>query len=202
MTNNKNSFKEDFMKHPLGYSLTFTALFVLAVVILWLNLGSFSAIWPTSKNISEKRKELTEAQKELQEKLDELDKLKKDQESFIRNNKNFWISERDGDPKVNLQKKITATAANQELTLSSVGAVRADKIVDGVYLMNVSVRGEGSLQSVVKFLGELQSMKPDFYWQSILIRPKSHRDPDMIILTGSVQVLAIDDPKLTKLLLK
>ena len=202
MTKSKSSFKEDFQKHPVGFSLSFAGIFIAALVIIFMNVGSLSEIWPSSELINGKRLLLRQNQKKLQDALNELDILEKDRDSFIANNANFWISERDGDPKINMQKRISSLAADHEFTLSSVGAVGANKIVDGINLMTLTIRGDGKLKNLIDFLGELQDAQPRFYWQNILIKPKNPSDPDVVMLNGKIGVVAIDDKEITDLLLE
>ena len=202
MSKNKTNFKEDFKQHPVAFTLVFSLLFIAAFVILLMNVGSLSEIWPTASAIQIKKDELIDLQKEFQEKLNNLDKLEQDEASFIKNNADFWIHERDGDAKINIQKRINGVAARHQVTLSSVGAVRADKITEGIYLMTTSIRGEGSLKSITDFLGELQSVQPRFYWQSILLRPKNPNEASNIMLTGGIQVVAIDDERIARLLIE
>jgi hypothetical protein len=202
MAKNKTTFKEDFKQHPVAFILVFSILLIAAFIILLMNVGSLSEIWPTASAIQIKKNELIDLQKELQKKLNDLDKLEQDEASFIKNNADFWIHERDGDAKINIQKRINGVAARHQVTLSSVGAVRADKITEGIYLMTTSIRGEGSLKSITDFLGELQSVQPRFYWQSILLRPKNPKEASNIMLTGGIQVVAIDDERITRLLIE
>jgi 3-methyladenine DNA glycosylase AlkC len=202
MAKSKNSFKEDFQKHPVLFTMVFAALFIVAVVILFMNLGSVSEIWPTDSAINSKKKELADIQKKLQKKLNEVDKLEQDEYSFIKHNADFWINQRDGDAKINIQKRINGVAARHKVTLSSVGAVRSNKIKDGIYLMATTIRGEGSLKSISNFLGELQSVQPRFYWQTIMLRPKSNKEPSNIMVTGAIQVIAVDDEEIIKLLME
>ncbi len=201
MKTSKNNFKEDFKKHPVGFSLAFAGLLIVAMVVLSMNIGPVSHIWPSKTAINEKKDELKEKQHELQEAIDRFHLIEQNEKSFIKNNTNFWINERDGDPKINIQKRINNTAAEHGFTLSSVGAVRANKITDGVSLMNTSIRGEGPIKNLTEFLGELQDMKPRFYWKSFLLRPKNPNMPDNIMLSGNIQLIAIDEEKLTRLLI-
>jgi hypothetical protein len=202
MGKSKNTFKDDFSRHPVVFSLVFGILFITAIIILLINLGPVGHIWPTEKIINTKTKELTEAQKALQEQLNILDILMQDETSFRKHKSEFWIDKRDGDPKVNLQKRINKAASDHGFTLSSVGAARADKIIDGIYFMTTNIRGEGPLKNLVNFIGELQGAKPRFYWQSILIRPKSSTKPGNVMLTGAIQIISVSDPEVTKMLLE
>ena len=201
MAKNKTTFKEDFQQHPVLFSLLFALLGGVAIVIILMNLGPVSEIWPTSAKIAAQKEELVRLQHELQADLNELNKLQLDEESFINHNADFWITERDGNAKVNIQKRINGAAARHKVSLSSVGAVRADKITDGIFMMTTTIRGEGSLKGIIDFLGELQSVQPRFYWQSILLRPQNVNEPSNIMITGGIQVIAIEDERMTRLLI-
>ena len=201
MAKNKTTFKEDFQQHPVMFSFIFILLIIVAVVILLLNAPPLSEIWPTAATIQAKKERLIELQKELQKDLNELDKMQLDEASFLDHNADFWIDERDGNAKINVQKRINGAAARHQVALSSVGALRSDKIIDGVYMMTTSIRGEGSLKSVMEFIGELQGVQPRFYWQSIGLLPRSTKDGDKVLLTGAVQVIAIEDEKIIRLLI-
>ncbi len=200
-TKTKTSFKEDFQKHPVVFSMVFVVLSIIALVILFMNIGSISTIWPTSTTINEKKLDLVKVQEELQVAMNELNEIQLDEESFINHNADFWITERDGNAKVNIQKRINGAAARHGVSLSSVGAVRADKISDGIFIMTTSIRGEGPLKSIIDFLGELQGVQPRFYWQSILLRPKNVKTLSNIMITGGIQVIAIEDERMTRLLI-
>ena len=188
-------------RNPLVFSLIFLGLVIIGLVILFMNLDVSGPIWPSSYDIKKKKEELAKAQKELQEELNLLHEKKENVKSFIKNSSNFWITERDGDPKVDLQKIINDAAAEHNFVLSSVGAVRADKITDGVYLMSTSIRGEGSFQTLTEFLGEMQTIQPRFYWQNLLLRPKSTKTPDILMISGTLQVVSIEDEKIKGLLI-
>ena len=201
MAKNKTTFKEDFQQHPVMFSIIFILLVIVAVVILLLNAPPLSEIWPTSTTIQAKKEQLVELQKELQKELNELDKMQLDEASFLNHNADFWIDERDGNAKINIQKRINGAAARHQVALSSVGAIRSDKIIDGVYMMTTSIRGEGSLKNVIEFLGELQGVQPRFYWQSIGLLPRQTKDGNTVLLTGGLQVIAIEDEKIIRLLI-
>ena len=201
MAKSKTTFNEDFQKHPVAFSLVFAVLFVIAIVILLMNVGPISTIWPTSAIINVKKEELVKLQQELQVALNELNKLQLDEESFINRNADFWIAERDGNAKINIQKRIHGAAARHGVSLSSVGAVRTDKITDGIFMMITSIRGEGSLKGIIDFIGELQSVQPRFYWQQILLRPVNVKEESKIMITGGIQVIAIEDERMTRLLI-
>ena len=201
MNKKKKSFKDDFKKHPVGFSLIFLVLVVIGLVILFMNLDSTTPIWPLSSDINKKKKELEEVQKALQKELNLLHEKDEDVKSFVTNTSNFWITLRDGDPKVNLQKRINNAAGEHEFLLSSVGAVRTDKITEGIFLMSTAIRGEGNFQNLTEFLGKIQMIKPKLYWQNLLLRPKSTKTPDILMLSGTLQVVAIEDENISKLLL-
>jgi len=201
MNKKKSNFKDDFKKNPVVFSLIFIGLAVIGLVILLMNLDISGPIWPSSTDIYKKKEGLKKAQKELQLELNLLHEKEENLRSFIKNSANFWVIERDGDPKVDVQKHVSNAAAEHNFVLSYVGAVRANKITDGVFLMSSSIKGEGSFQGLTEFLGEIESMQPRFYWQNLLLRPKSTKTPDILTISGTIQVVTVEDEKISKLLL-
>lgn len=201
MNNSKKSLKDDFKNNPLGFSLAFAGLLLVGVVVLWFNVD-FATLWPSQKTIYEEKQKLKKAQKELQKELNSLHEKQQDLDSLINNSSNFWITQRDGDVKVIFQKQISNAAADKGFALSSVNAVREDKITDGLYLMSTTIRGEGSFKKLIEFLGKLKDMKPKLYWQDFNIRPKSTKSFENVILNGTIQVVNIEDETLTDLMIE
>ena len=197
-----HGFMDEFKKRPVFFSLLFGGIFILAFFIYVVNFGLPEQLFATDAVITGKKKELRTLLKEYNIKIGKKEISERNEKLLISNSKNFWIFARDGNPKLKLQKIINKAASDASFNLASLSSVRSEKIADGVYIMGTSLGGEGSWKSLIHLLSLLEKQKPVLYWQSIQIYPKTLKNTDTIRVSGSVQVIAVDNEALTKLLLK
>ena len=193
--------KEEFKNSPGKFIIVFFIIFLIGVGCIYQLRGYFTVVWPTNKDVATAKKGLVALQRELQVALNRREELTAHRESFVKSRKLFWIESRDGDPALNIQSKINSAAKLANISLSSVGAARSEKVSDGISLVSVSVRGESELENVIKFLAEIEKIEPRAFWKSLVLRPYNQRSPEKITCSGSIQFIIITDEEAVELLL-
>ena len=158
-------------------------------------------LWPTDKDVATAKTGLVALQRELQVALNRRKELTAHRDSFVKSSKLFWIESRDGDPALNIQSKINSAAKLANVSLSSVGAARSEKVSDGISLVSVSIRGDSELENIIKFLSEIEKIDPRAFWKTLVLRPYNQRSPEKITCSGSIQFIIITDDEAIKLLL-
>ena len=192
-------YKEEFMQRPKTFIIVFIILFGLCIYML---RDYITEIWPGEKEFNVAIKKLQKSQLKLRNALNEKYRLSRHRESFIKNSADFWLTKRDGDAALNIQKKINKEAEKSSVVLSSVGAVKTEEISDGVSLLSVSIRSKAPLKSIVEFIAELEKMQPRPYWKTLVLRPDNPKQPVNTVLSGSIQFISITDKEAVKLLLE
>jgi hypothetical protein len=193
-------FKDEFNKSPGRYAAGFILLFLLACLCVYQISGYITFLWPGEEAFNQARRELANSQAALLKAMNERYELKRHRESLKGRANEYWLKSRDGDPAVDIKKIVDKAAEASGFPLSSIGATRSTKVTDGVSLVGMSVRGKTSFKTIVEFIAELEKETPTVYWKSLLLRPTSARRPDEIILNGYIQVLAVSDPELVRLI--
>ena len=159
-------------------------------------------IWPNLEKIDSAKKRLKKKQQKLQKLLNESQKIKMNHNAFIKYAKRFWIEKRDGDPRTNAQRKVEQAAKSAGLNLNTVGRVQSNKIMEGVYSMEISVNTKTSVEQLSKFLRAVYSANPRFYWYRLTLRPDSLRKPSAVMLSGSLRFIEITDPEIADMILR
>ena len=197
-----DKFKEEFRQRPAKFIIVFIILFILAFICIYQLKGYFTVVWPDEKTIANTKKALVKAQMELQEELNKKHELEQHRESLVKNSQDFWLEKRDGDPAINIQKKINNAASASQIALSSVGAARAEKVCEGVALVSISIRSDAPLKKIIEFMVEVEKIRPRAFWKSLVLRPENPRQPDEIVLSGNIQFINITDEEAVQLLLE
>ena len=193
-------YKDEIQQNPMKYIIGFIVLLIIVFVCIYQFKEYFTGIWPDKESIDAAKKQLLASQQSLQEALNEKHRLLQRRESFVKNSGNFWIIDRDGDPSLNIQKKINNAAASSSIQLSSMGATRTEKVTEGIILVSISIRSTASLKKLATFLNELDKIKPRAYWKSLVLRPDNPRKPVNIVLSGNIQFVLIEDQDALELL--
>ena len=195
-----DKYKEEFFQNPAKFIIIFIILLILALVCIYQFKEYLTGIWPDRESISKAKRQLKQSQVKLQETLNTKHRLMKRRESFINNSSNFWLTDRDGDASLNIQKKVNNAAASTGIQLSSVGAARNEKVTDGISLVSISIRSKASLKKIAAFINEIEKIKPRAYWKSLVLRPDNPRKPVEIVLSGNIQFIIIENEEALTLL--
>lgn len=194
-----DKFKEEIRQNPKKFIIALVVLFAGVLVVIISMREYLTGIWPNSSRIAQERKALLASQKDLQQKLNEEYELKERRRSFVENSHNFWLTARDGEAALNIQKKINHTAEETGIVLSSVGAARSEKVTEGITLVSISIRSKAPLKKISEFFNELTKLKPRAYWKSVVIRPDNPRNPVEVVLSGNIQFILITHQEALKL---
>lgn len=193
--------RAEFRSSPGKFIVVFFIIFLIGVGCIYQLRGYFTALWPTNKNVDDAKTGLVALQRDLQIALNRREELTVHRDSFVKSSKLFWIESRDGDPELKIQSKINSAAKLANISLSSVGAARSEKVSDGISLVSVSIRGDAKLENIIKFLSEIEKIDPRAFWKSLVLRPYNQRSPEKITCSGSIQFIIITDEEAIELLL-
>ena len=193
------------LKQKLEENRRIVILCVIFFAILIFTYVLFGATvmekWPSEGKIQDKIDELKKAQKDLQVKLDEDNWRIKNRESFITNNKNFWIPARDGVPEANAQKRIEEAAEAAGLKLQTIGKVNPSTVADGILQMDISITAKAPIGQTAAFIEQIYKRSPRFYWAVISLGPDNLRDPREVTINGTLRFISITDAEIAEKLL-
>ena len=111
-----------------------------------------------------------------------------------------FLPSRDGDPELELRRKIEPAATKVELSLNTIGAVRQSTVNPNLSFAEIDLSGAGTMEQVAGFLRELQGVKPLLFWKRLELRPEFRRGPgaentteERLQLNGTIRVLVIHE---------
>jgi hypothetical protein len=88
-----------------------------------------------------------------------------------------------------VQNELQNIARRERATLRSVGSPKSREINENIRAVEVSVRVQGDMKEVGRFLARVDSSSPRFFWTNCTIRPISLREPDKLDLSGRIEAL-------------
>ncbi len=192
--------KEAAKKNPrMAILLVLAAL--AAVIAGFALFGMVEENWPSRARIEAGIVALGTKQKELQKELNSHNILKRNRDSYIESSHLFWIIPRDGDAETNAQKIIEEAAKAADLSLNTIGRVQVNKISEGLAYNDISLQASASIEQISKFVDEIARRKPRFYWSSISMAPDNIRNPQKVVVSGSVRFVSVTDDDIVKKLL-
>ena len=195
-------FKEEVSASPAKYIAVFAILVVLSLICLYQVASYFPTIWPSEQAISKARKDLLDAQSALQAALNKRVVLQRHRQTVKKRSAEYWLISRQGNPSMKLKQIIDKAASASEFTLSSVGTIQTSKVAENISLVGLGVRGKAPMDTIVRFLFELEKANPAVYWKSLRLRQTSTVAPGDIDLRGYIQVEGISDPEVESFLSK
>lgn len=86
-----------------------------------------------------------------------------------------------------VQNELQTIARQERSTLRSVGSPRTKDVGTTVRAVEVSVRLQGDMKDISRFLARVDASVPRFFWTACTIRPINVREPDMLDLTGRIE---------------
>ena len=178
-------------------------IFVL-VCVLVLVLAFYDTItelWPGDAKIEQNLANLKSRQKELQKELNELNALRTKRASYVDNSKIFWIARRDGDAETNAQRIIEDAASSAGLVLSTIGRVQSQTITEGVASMEISIQASSDIDKISSFIEQIYKKNPRFYWGSLSLSPDNVRNPQKVVMSGTLRFISVSDDDIVKKLL-
>ena len=106
----------------------------------------------------------------------------------------YWREERDGVVETELRNKIQQAASEIELKLNSLGSVRTTRINNELYYAEIDLSTSGTLETLVRFLGRIQEIRPALSWRRLDLRPEM-RNTDLIgnmNFNGAIRIIGFD----------
>lgn len=174
---------------------------VLTVVVLALYRKEISGLWPSGDRIRQEITDLGDMHKDLEKEIREVRNMRQMRESFIRQGKDFWIQKRDGDIENNIIKKIEDIAKTSGLKIQNIGNARLSKINEEISFMEINIEAKSSMEEIIKFISDLYKANPCFYWRKCVLRPFNPRDAKDIVLSGTINVVALTGDGVAKVLM-
>lgn len=88
-----------------------------------------------------------------------------------------------------LQNELQNIARRERATLRSVGSPRSREINDSIRGVEVSVRVQGDMKEIARFIARVDAARPRFFWTTCTMRPINLRDPDTLDFSGRIEAL-------------
>jgi len=186
-----------FWKEKRSQAVLIIALALLALVSLYVNLGSIhrTAAAPSADGENElrlRRRALSSAMIEAQ-------KLEIPIRQVAASRQLFWLTATDGDPATEFRKRIEAATQYAGLTLKSIGAMQKTKLADGVECCEITIAADGKSDAVLKFLAALRDSGKYFFWKNLTLNPDNIRSPQFLMLNGTIKIVTVEPAAAQKL---
>lgn len=190
----KTSFRE-FVKTGKGkLTVALCALALSWIFLLWNFSGSFGDLMPGEERIDSLEREIKQLKQQnatLLARRKAADELKARYQKQL---EGYWREERDGVVDTELRNKIQQAAGEVELKLNSLGSVRTTRINSDLYYAEIDLSTSGSLETLVRFLGRIQEIRPVLSWRRLDLRPEM-RNTDLVgnmNFNGAIRVIGFD----------
>ena len=190
----RTSFRE-FVKTGKGkLVVALCALALSWIFLLWNFSGSFGELLPGVERIDSLEREIKQLKQQnatLLARKKSADELK---ERYRNRLEGYWREERDGMVDTELRNKIQQAASEVELKLNSLGSVRTTRINGELYYAEIDLSTSGSLETLVRFLGRIQEIRPVLSWRRLDLRPEM-RNTDLVgnmNFNGAIRIVGFD----------
>lgn len=190
----RTSFR-DFVKTGKGKLIVaLCALGLSWIFLLWNFSGSFGELLPGEERIDALEREIKQLKQQnatLLARRKAADELK---ERYRKQLESYWREERDGVVETELRNKIQQAASEIELKLNSLGSVRTTRINNELYYAEIDLSTSGTLETLVRFLGRIQEIRPALSWRRLDLRPEM-RNTDLIgnmNFNGAIRIIGFD----------
>ncbi|WP_294481356.1 hypothetical protein [uncultured Victivallis sp.] len=190
----RTSFR-DFVKTGKGkLTVALCALGLSWIFLLWNFSGSFGELLPGEERIDALEREIKQLKQQnatLLARRKAADELK---ERYRKQLESYWHEERDGVVETELRNKIQQAASEIELKLNSLGSVRTTRINNELYYAEIDLSTSGTLETLVRFLGRIQEIRPSLSWRRLDLRPEM-RNTDLIgnmNFNGAIRIIGFD----------
>ena len=179
----RTSFR-DFVKTGKGkLTVALCALGLSWIFLLWNFSGSFGELLPGEERIDALEREIKQLKQQnatLLARRKAADELK---ERYRKQLESYWHEERDGVVETELRNKIQQAASEIELKLNSL-----------LYYAEIDLSTSGTLETLVRFLGRIQEIRPALSWRRLDLRPEM-RNTDLIgnmNFNGAIRIIGFD----------
>ena len=121
---------------------------------------------------------------------------------MIQKSEEFWISKRDGQANINIQKKIEIAAEKSGVDMKTLGTIRFSSVGNGISNCEFDISCSGKLEFVAQFINKISNTQPKLYWERCLLRPDNIKNPKKIYLTGYLKFIILENEDIITLLLE
>lgn len=169
----------------------------LVLLVAMVYLRPLLAQLPTRAALVERERELKQLYGRLQRLEQHQRQVAQEQAVLRRHATRFLHGARGRVLTTVLQNDLQNLARLERVTLRSVSAPRAREVSAYIRSVEVSVRIQGDMQEIGRFLARLDASQPKFFWASCTIRPINMREPSVLDLSGRIEALyVVDDAEL------
>lgn len=180
--------------------LLIAAAALLLIIAAWLLLANFREFWPSDAMVDDLKKRRKKIRKELEEVTSKNEESESQFKKLEQESKLFYFAEGQTLPDAFMRKKIEDTAKSTGAIIKSLGDIRKNQLIKGIYSLELTLSVEGTNKQVIMFMDELQRSKPKFYWQQYNIRSAGIRDPKKITINGSLSIICMESQDITQIL--
>jgi len=173
---------------------------VVVLVLLEISFGLLSISIYGHEKVKEISNAIAISQKQLKKSQEELGDVFEKEGSFIARQKEFWITERDGDVNQNFEEKITDAAKDLKIELSSVGTVQVNKVNDNLSTGEVDISCSGNTNNIIHFIYILSSATPKMYFERASFRPETTNGNRFLTMNCNVKFIIISNDEIVQLL--
>ena len=184
------------------HSIVFGLIFLMILFIIFQNIEIFDSITVDRSDIILVTQTIKRLQKKLKLEQTKVKIIKTDKHSLIQKRKEFWISRRDGQANISMQKKIETAAKQSNIDLKTLGTLRITSIGNGISNGEFDISCSGKLESIIQFTHKISNAHPKIYWKRCLFRPDNIKNPKKIYLTGNLKFIIIENEDIITLLLE
>ena len=165
--------------------LAFAALF-----LLWQLGGSLDSLIPSEERLAGAEKELKKvsaAAAEMDARVAEAEALEK---AYRERLSDIWVESRDGNPDIEMRRKIEAAATTSGLKLNSIGSVRRSRVNGELSLIEIDMSSVATLDLLTAFIAETGNVRPLLYWKKADFRPEQmNSTSERVVFSGTVRCL-------------
>lgn len=166
------------------FGLVFSVL-----IVFWTSGVKIGNLFPSQSRIEEATKELKKANAAALETEQKLKVLIDNEKAYKELQGTFWDTEKDGDPDLELRKKLEEAAKKFNFKLSSVGSVRHNRINGELAFLEVDLAATETLETLTSFVNEIENTTPRMYWKKVDFNPESLQDSDRLVLTATLRLI-------------
>ena len=184
------------------HSIVFGLIFLMVLFIIFQRIEIFDSVTLGRSDIILVKQNIKKLQKKLKLEKNKVKIIKSEKQSLIQKRKEFWISKRDGQANISMQKKIETASKQSNIDLKTLGTLRITSTGDGISNGEFDISCSGKLESIIQFIHKISNAHPKIYWERCLFRPDNIKNPKKIYLTGNLKFIIIENEDIITLLLE
>ena len=171
-------------------------LISLASVSLAVNFGSIKKnAGRMVKGTKSPREELLQKQQALMGLIGKRRNVQKPISALAKKRQCFWLPQ-DAKPQFELRRRIDRCARESGIKLKSVGTLQTTKIADGLFVYEISISADGQLPELLSMIQKIESESPRLYWKNLTINPDNIREPNFLMLNGTIKMVHLEQPEM------